>query len=528
MHEQLLAVREQLESFMIVFGVGAAVAIGAKRAAIPYNVALVVVGLVLVFADVLPHSPLDPETVLVAFLPVLVFEAALFADADSLKAARRPILALAAPGVVISLLATAAVATFAIGLPFSVALLLGALLAITDTVSVLVAFRSTRVPHRLAAIMEGESLFNDGTALVLVSVATTAVVSGRFDLATTTRDLLVAIGGGLAIGGALGAVGGVTLQRTPDHLTGVLASTVLVFGTSLVAERFHASPVIAVVIAGLVVGRAARRVLEPSRVLALQGFWEVAGFGANVLLFLLVGMQLDARILLSEAESIIIAVLALHAGRAVAVYGCFAVLRAAKRDVVPARWQHVMVFGNIKGALSMAAVLALPAGLPHRAELVAIVFGVTFVTLLTQALPFRRVLVMLGVAHAADDPFDAARANLIAARRGQAELDSLLATGLLARGDHAERRAAFQRVIIDAEAELRRPEADAADEVVDAALLMAQKVALVDAARRGLIASGTADRVVARIDRQLLRTDTGEERGDDDNENDNPEGRAEP
>jgi CPA1 family monovalent cation:H+ antiporter len=248
------------------------------------------------------------------------------------------------------------------------------------------------------------------------------------------------------------------------------------------------------------------------RFLALQGFWEVAGFGANVLLFLLVGMQLDARILMNEAQSIVFAVLALHAGRAVAVYGCFAVLRAVGRDVVPPRWQHVMVFGNIKGALSMAAVLALPANMPHRAELVAIVFGVTFVTLLTQALPFRRVLMMLGVAHAGDDPLDAARANLIAARRGQAELDTLLATGLLARGDHAERRAAFQRVIIDAESELRAPEADAAEDVlVDSALLTSQKAALVDAARRGLIASATAERAISGIDRQLLRVATGEE-----------------
>jgi CPA1 family monovalent cation:H+ antiporter len=500
-------VREQLESFMIVFGVGAAVAIGAKRVGVPYNVALVVIGLVLVFADVLPHAPLDPEVVLVAFLPVLVFEAALFADAENLKAARRPILALALPGVAMSLVATAAVATLALGLPFSVALLLGSVLAITDTVSVLLAFRSTRVPHRLAAIMEGESLFNDGTALVLVSLMSTVVATGHFDLRMTTRDLLLAIGGGLAVGAAFGAVGGVTLQRTPDHLTGILASTVLVFGTSLIAERVHASPVIAVVVAGLVVGRAARRVLEPSRVLALQGFWEVAGFGANVLLFLLVGMQLDARMLLTEATPILLAVLALHAGRAVAVYGCFAVLRIARKDTVPMRWQHVMVFGNIKGALSMAAVLALPADLPYRARLVAIVFGVTFVTLLMQALPFRRVLHLLGVALASDDVFDKARARLIAARRGQAELDGLLATGLLARGDHAERRAVFQRIIIDAETSLRTPEADAADdELIEAAILHAQKVALADAARRGLIAGDTAEREISSIDKQLLRS----------------------
>ena len=497
--------RERLESFMLVLAVGAAVAIGAKRVGAPYNVALVVIGLLLVFADVLPHAPMDPELVLVAFLPLLVFEAALFADVDQLKSARRPILALAVPGVAISLVGTATVATFALGLPFTTALLLGALLAITDTVSVLLAFRSTRVPHRLAAIMEGESLFNDGTALVLVSLASTVVITGSIDLTTTARSLVLAIVGGVAVGAAFGAVGGAALQRTPDHLTAILASTVLVFATSLIAERIHASPVIAVVVAGLVVGRAARRVLEPSRLLALQGFWEVTGFGINVLLFLLVGMQIDARMIISEAGAIAIAVGALHVGRAVAVYGCFALLRLLGRDAVPGKWQHVMVFGNIKGALSMAAVLALPEALPYRARLVAIVFGVTFITLLTQALPFRRVLIALGVSSSAEDVFDKARARLIAARRGQTELDALLGTGLLSRRDHAERRAAFQRIIIDAEAELRTPEADATDDdLIDGAVLDAQKLALADASRRGLIAADTAEREINDIDRRRL------------------------
>jgi monovalent cation:H+ antiporter, CPA1 family len=498
--------RELLESYVLVFGVGAVVAVGAKRVGVPYNVALVVIGLLLVFANVLPHAPMDPEVVLVAFLPVLVFEAALFADADSLRGASRPILALAAPGVVISLVATAGVATVALGLPFSAALLLGALLSITDTVSVLLAFRSTRVPHRLAAIMEGESLFNDGTALVLVSLTTTVVATGAIDFSATIRALLLAIVGGIAMGAIFGAIGATALRRAPDHLTGILTSGVLVFANSLLAERIHASPVIAVVVAGLVVGRAARRALEPSRVLALQGFWEAVGFAINVLLFVLVGMQIDARVVVTEAGSILAAIVALHLGRAVAVYGCFFLLRALRRDAVPGRWQHVMVFGNIKGALSMAAVLALPADLPFRSRLIAIVFGVTFVTLLTQALPFRRFLRALGVGATGNDAFDLSRARLISARRGQTELDGMLATGLLSRVEHAERRAAFQRIIIEAETALRTPEADAADDVIiDGAILTAQKAALLDAARRGLVASETADTEIAKIDRRLVR-----------------------
>lgn len=504
--------RERLESLLLVLAVGSAVAIGAKRVGIPYNVALVLVGLLLVVIDVLPNTPMDPEVILIAFLPVLVFEGALFADADSLRAASRPILALAVPGVLISLLGTAAVATLVLDLPFAAALLLGAVLSITDTVSVLLAFRSVRVPHRLAAIMEGESLFNDGTALVLVVLASRVLASGTFDASDTFRGLAMAVVGGAVLGGAFGAAGTALLRRTPDHLTAILASIVLVFATALLTERLHASPVIAVVVAGVVVGKAARRLLEPSRVLALQGFWETGGFALNVLLFLLVGMQIQADMLVREAASIGLALIALHAGRAVAVYGCFGVLRALTREVVPLRWQHVMLVGNIKGALSMAAVLSLPHDMPYRDRLVTIVFGVTFVTLVVQALPFARLLKFLGVATPSADPtLDAAKATLIAARRGQSELDDLLASGLLSRKEHAERRAAFQRRVIGAEAALQSPQGEAVrDHLTDVALLTAQKAAVLDAARRGLIDSETADAHANEIDREMVKVSAHE------------------
>jgi CPA1 family monovalent cation:H+ antiporter len=509
-------VREKLEALLLVLAVGSTVAIGAKRIQVPYNVALVIVGLLLVFMDLLPKSSLDPEIVLIAFLPVLVFEAALVADSGAMRGASRPILALAVPGVAVSLLATAGVATFALQLPFATALLLGALLAITDTVSVLLAFRSVRVPHRLAAIMEGESLFNDGTALVLVHVATAVVMTGTFDATHTGRELFVAMVGGAALGAGFGVLGGLVLRRAPDELTSILASLVLVFATALISERVHASPVIAVVVAGLIVGNVARTSLEPSRVLAIQGFWETTGFAINVFLFLLVGMQIEAASLYREAGAIALALVALHAGRAVAVYGNFGLMRLLLKEAVPMRWQHVMVVGNIKGALSMAAVLALPATLPNRERLVTIVFGVTFVTLVTQALPFKRLLIWLGVTlRPANVAMGRAKAKLIEARRGQTELDDLLASGLLSRHEHAERRARYQRRVIAAEDVLRGPAGEAArDHVVDAALLSGQKAALLDAARRGLLTAEIVEAEVNEIDRQLLQMamhDEGEE-----------------
>jgi CPA1 family monovalent cation:H+ antiporter len=497
---------ENLEQFLLVLATGSAVAIGAKRIDVPYNVALVVVGLVLVLLDALPDTPMDPHLVLLVFLPVLVFQGALSADDVSMRQAARPILALAAPGVALSLLATAAIASWELNLPFAVALLLGAVLAITDTVSVLLAFRSVRVPHRLAAIMEGESLFNDGTALVLVGVAATMAVQGIASPAQVGRLLLTAIVVGAVVGATLGTAGGLVLRRAPDDLTAILASIVAVFATSLLAEHLGGSAVIAVVVSGVLVGHEMRARLEPSRVLALQAFWEFTAFVINVWLFLLVGMQLQSRLLIQEAWAIMLAVIALHAGRAMAVYLCFGALHLAG-ERVPLRWQHVMVFGNVKGALSMAAVLALPQGVPYRERLVAIVFGVTLVTLLTQALPFRRLLTWLGVAGGTHDArADECRAILIGARRAQTELDSLMAAGLLSRHEHAERYAGFQRDIIEAERTLRESSHGAHGGVARTAVLAAQKAAILDAARRGLITDQTAGTHVAALDAAIVRT----------------------
>ncbi len=500
-----------LEGSLLLLTFGAIVAAAAKRLSLPYNVALVVMGLVFAMLDVLPPTRLSPDVVLLVFLPILVFEGALFADAGALRSATRPIAMLALPGVAVSLLGTALVASLALGLPFVVAVLLGALLAITDTVSVLLAFRSVRVPHRLTAIMEGESLFNDGTALVLVGLAATAAQAGAVEASGTIRALFAAIVGGVVVGLVFGVVGTEVLRRVPDHLTSILASVILAFGASVVAERVHASPVIAVVVVGLAVGRAARRHLEPSRVLSIQGFWETAGFVVNVVLFLVAGMQISGRSLVEEAGSIGLALVALHVGRAVAVYGGFGLL-AWRGDRTPIRWQHVMLFGNIKGALSMAAVLALPESLPHRARLVTIVFGVTFVSLVTQALPFRKFLVFLGVTEAETDRDDEARATLIAARRGQSVLDSLLGAGLLSRMDHARRKAELQRQIVAAEGELRRMARTDGERVVELAVLGGQKAALVDALQRGLVAEAVVSRRIGELDRALLDVEKGEPR----------------
>jgi CPA1 family monovalent cation:H+ antiporter len=165
-----------------------------------------------------------------------------------------------------------------------------------------------------------------------------------------------------------------------------------------------------------------------------------------------------------------------------------------------------MVFGNVKGALSMAAVLSLPENVPYRDRLIAIVFGVTLVTLVMQALPFKRFLTWLGVAGGAGDELaDECRAVLIGARRAQTELDTLLGSGLISRHEHAEQWAAFQRDIIEAERQLRRAAQDSHAHVALPAVLAARKAAILDAARRGLITERTAGNHVATLDEQIVR-----------------------
>jgi CPA1 family monovalent cation:H+ antiporter len=162
--------------------------------------------------------------------------------------------------------------------------------------------------------------------------------------------------------------------------------------------------------------------------------------------------------------------------------------------------------GNVKGALSMAAVLALPATMPYRDRLVAIVFGVTLVTLVTQALPFKRFLTWLKVSgQDGGGEADECRAVLIGARRAQTELDSLVTSGLISRHEHAARWAGFQRDIIEAERTLRRAGASPRVSVALPAVLTARKAAILDAARRGLITDRTAGAHVAALDEQLLR-----------------------
>lgn len=491
------------------------VAIAAKRVRIPYNVALVVGGLLISVSHLLPGvPPLSPEVVFLVCLPPLLFEGGITADVSSVRANAVPIGTLATLGMLMAIAATGTALHFALELAWGPALLLGSILAITDTVSILYAFRRAPVPQRLSGIMQGESLFNDGTALVVYAAIASVVAGGTApSLPLMGAKVVLASVGGAAVGLGLALVANFIIKRTEDPLAEIMVTTAVAFASYVAAEQVHLSGAIAAVTAGLVVGVALKREVSPQSQVAIHSFWEYATFGVNTFLFLSVGLTTRPEVLLDHAPETLAAVGCLFAGRAVAVYLPFLLLRWLRpTEAVPFRWQHVFLVGNIKGALSIALALALPESTPSRELLVAIAFGVTFISLVVQGTGLSWALKRLGLFE--EDPVALSvaeqQARIIASRAAHHELEALHGAGLIPRAAYEHLRSEYQVRIAGAERELRRLHEHHLTQGAKSLLAMrrrlidAERTALLGARRNGLIPEATAEHMLAQLDERTL------------------------
>jgi len=382
------------------------VAVASKYLRIPYTVALVIAGLVLTLVPTDLTIDLTPDVILFIFLPALLFESAYHLDINELKDNLRPIALLAVPGVLLTALFVAAITYYAAGLSWETAFLFGAIVSATDPVSVLAIFRQMGAPRRLSVILEGESLFNDGTALVLFRIVLGVVIVGALsDFVLALQEFLFVVAGGLALGALIGFGVSLLLSRVNDYLIETAMTLVVAYGTYLLAERVGVSGVIAVVVAALVVGTYGHSVaMTPTTRAAIASSWEFFGFVANSLIFLLIGLEVNIEKLYQYWLPTLLAIVAVLVVRAIVVVASSGLLRFIHRPI-PYRWQSVLVWGGLRGSLSLAMALSLPLTLgPNepfgdRDLILAMTFGVILFSLLVQGLTMSPLLNRLGLIH---------------------------------------------------------------------------------------------------------------------------------
>jgi monovalent cation:H+ antiporter, CPA1 family len=385
-----------------LLSVAAVTALITRRLRMPYTVSLVILGIVA--GVLLPAGTIrvTPELVLLVLVPGLVFEAALRLDLDDLRSTFGWMVLLAAPGVLISAVIVAVVLNLATGLPLQLGMVVGAMVAATDPVAVIATFRNLGAPRRLATLVEGESLFNDGTALVLFVVAVVSV-TGSVTLAEAAESVIVTVVTSVGVGLAAGWLVTRLMRLVDDHVIELTLSLAAAYGTYVLVDALQQSGIIATVAAGVVIGTYGRSVgLSKPALEALDVVWELVAFVLTAFAFLLVGLAISFGDLLAAAPSILWGVVAILAGRALVVYGLLGAAARLLRDrtqltAVPIGWLHVMFWAGLRGAVAVAMALSLPESFPQRSLLQEITFGVVLFTLFVQGTTAERVVARLGV-----------------------------------------------------------------------------------------------------------------------------------
>ena len=505
--EQLIPTETLVIELLLVASL---VAIAVRRLRIPYTVALVVVGLVLTTQQPL-NLELTPNLILALLVPPLVFEAAFHLNINELRRNLPQIALLAIPGVILVTLIVGGLVTWLTPLSLPLGLIFGALIAATDPVSVVALFRSLGAPRRLAVLVEGESLFNDGTAIVIFNLMLAVALTGKFDLVEGLAAFIRVAVGGTVVGFLLGWLFSRLIARVDDYLIETALTTVLAFGAYLVAERLHFSGVLAVVTAGLVNGNIGPQGMSPTTRILLFNFWEYVAFLANSFVFLLIGLEVNIPTLIASWQPILWAVLVVLAARSVVIYGLGWIANRFA-DPAPLRWQHVQNWGGLRGAISLALALSLPAALGAERDLARVMaFGVVLFTLLVQGTTMKPILRWLHVV--VRDPvqheYEMRHARLMAFRAAASHLDEMYQDGFIS--EHAwenlkpellGRATIMARTVRD----LQRTNPDLVGAELEYArgeLLRAQRSTLQGLQRDGVIAEDVFEQLVAEIDFNL-------------------------
>ncbi|OJV91364.1 MAG: Na+/H+ antiporter [Chloroflexi bacterium 54-19] len=420
----------------------------AERLRIPYPIFLVIGGLAIGFIPGLPKIELDPELVFVLFLPPILEEAAYFTPIRDFKANIRPILLLSIGLVIFTTLMVGLAGHYLLGLDWAVAFVLGAIVAPPDAAAATSVMENMRLPRRIVTILEGESLVNDASSLVLYKVAVAAVATGVFSFENTVLNFVVASVGGVVLGVAIGWL----TVRLSHKFIGIspifiLISFLFSFGTYLLGEAIGVSGVLAVVAHGLYLGRHLERRLPPQLRVTTIATWELVVFLFNGIIFILIGLQLRNILESLSSESIwmLLGQAALICATVIAVRFLWVFPatylprwlseKVRQRDPSPP-WQAVVIIGwaGMRGVVSLAAALSLPfmteqnTPFPDRDLVIFLTFSVILVTLVVQGLSLPFLIRSLGVTGDPHTNLEGNLARLAAAEAGRTRLAELAST----------------------------------------------------------------------------------------------------
>jgi len=370
--------------FLIVLGAAATGLrlISRTTPTVPYPVLLAIGGILIGLIPGLRLPGVGPDLILLAFVPGLIFEASLSLDLEEMWRRLVPISLLATVGVFLTVLLIGSLAHYGLGLGWADGFLLGSIVAATDPIAVVGLLRQLGAPRGLEAILDGESLFNDGTGVAVFSAVLGTILAGRPSLGDAALRFVFVTVVGVAIGFAAGALGAALLRRLKDAQLEILVTLVVAYGSYLAADVVHASGVVSVVAAGISVARYGSR----SRRLAgtqLHGFWNLFAFVLNAILFLVVGIALPAHRLLGVAGLALGAYAIMLAARAIPVYGLLG-LADVRGSSIPWSWRHMTFWGGMRGALSVALALSVAAYPQVNPQVSVIAYGMVVLSLVVQ------------------------------------------------------------------------------------------------------------------------------------------------
>lgn len=398
--------RDAMEiQLVVILAIAMVVAIVARQFSLPYTVGLVIVGAALAVSKVNIGWVLTRDFIFDVILPPLLFEAAVTLSWKDLRADWVPVIVLSALGTLVAVAVVAAGMVFLLHWPLPSALIFAALIAATDPVAVIAMFKDNGVTGRVRLLVESESLFNDGAAALLFTLAV-VWAQGSDGKPETLVDLVSTMGltvaGGIAVGAVCGGAAIALAGRTSEHLVEAALTTVAAYGSLLLAENLHASGVFATVTAGLLMGNLGILRADDRNILSLKGrefvvsVWEFAAFLANSVIFPLIGVSV-ASIPFETLWTmpILIVICIVLFSRGVSVYPlCLLFLHSRRPISLPE--QHVLWWGGLRGALGLALALSLPHNAPFRDAIVVATFGVVAFSIVIQGLSMPPLLRHLG------------------------------------------------------------------------------------------------------------------------------------